>query len=666
MEHHGSTALKLSLVDISRLAMVKRPVVSMWRSRYKNSNPAFPDAVEVQNNQELFLADEIVEWLQDTGNGNNPDAAEDMAAFASQARDNFDLVTALLTVRTLGGTSLSGMHPEDVLDLADGLDPDDEFIFSELEVAVVSLEPLLAYVDQLVDAAFTAPAAFEKLMKDRSRFQRTDALFDDRALELVALAAKSMAGDSPAFAEATPGGSDLLVAIASNFDEATSVMLTPVSSPIDPARLAQRRLKVHASSQDNILFGEQGISAPGQVTVAHFPAMNHSKLTDIEILTTIDDVALELADSQAALVLAPAHLLTDKITNNSASQIRDTLLRSGKLRAVVRLPSGLLKSRPRQHMALWVLGKEQKNLAIADRWTAVADLSTIRLDRSSIQDLVADLLASLESRQEVKARAFRFTRLVKTRILLASDGNLYKPPAAISSTNIAEPNAAEMLITAETLLEKINSSPQAENIDILIDLGTSAPLPPLTFGSLIKDKYLKLIPGTRFHFEDTAAVEGYLVIGAPELLSGNRTRFINRLQLAAQYPQGQFTEPGDVIFSNIGTSIAWIDFEGLNVVEYPARILRINKDKPTGLIPAVITDAFDNPLHGSWRRWHVKRFHEEQLENTTTTLKLIDKARQQALDRAAELEQLSTLLIRGTANAALKITSSTSTLEGNN
>lgn len=666
MGHSGGTALKLSLVDISRLANVQRPVVSMWRNRYKSSTPRFPEPVEVGNNQELFLADQIVEWLRDTGRGNNPAAAEDMAAYASSARENFDLVTALLVVRTLSGEALTGMHPEDVLDLAEELDPDDDFIFSELEAAVASLEPLLSYIDQLVDAAFTAPAAFEKLMEDRSRFQRTDALFDQQVQDLVALLARSLADGNDAFAEATPGGSDLLLAIADSFDEATSVALAVAPQAPASSRLALRRLQVHAFSRENLRVGAPDASLTGQITVAHFPAKNHATMTDTQIMTAIDNIALDLDGTQAAVVLAPARLLTDKLSAGSPSQIRDTLMRSGKLRAIVRLPAGLLKSHPRQHLALWVLGKEQTNVPIADRWTTIADLSGFSLDESGNQDLVADLLASLHGLDDVKARAFRFARLVKTRLLLSGDGNLHRVPPKSAGTKPATPDLAEILVRAETAIEALNRNSHAATLDIQLELGSGLALPTAALGDLLNSKQLKLLPGTRFQAHDTAAAEGFMVIGVPELLNGERTRNLDRLQLVAMYPQAHLTEPGDVIFSTIGGPHAWVDPLGLSVVEFPARILRINHKDPPGMIPSVLATDIASGPSGPWRRWHVKRFHEDHLENTKAVLEEIEKSKQQALDRATQLEQLSTLLSAGFATAALQIIRSTSTLEGNN
>ncbi|NKG22001.1 hypothetical protein [Paeniglutamicibacter terrestris] len=666
MGHAGNADLKLSLVDISRLAMVQRPVVSMWRIRHSTSATQFPDPVEVRNKQELFHADDIVEWLQETGLGNNPTVAEDVAAFASRARENFDLVTALLVVRALCGTQLADMHPEDVIDFADELDPDDECLFSEIESGASSLEPLLTYTDQLVDATFSASAAFEKLMEDRSRFERTDALFDPRVLGLVALAARSLTDGQASFSDATPGGSDLLLAIADSFDEATSVTLKTASPTPAPSRLAIRRLKVHAFSRENLHIGAPTVAFPGQIVVAHFPAANYSSMTDKQIMTAVDNIALELDGTQAAIVLAPARLLTDALEARTPARIRDTLLRSGKLRAAIRLPAGLLKSRPRQPLALWVLGKERINTPIADRWTTIADLSALTLDDSSSQDVVADLMASMQSRDTLKARAFRFTRLVRTSVLLAGDGNLCTIPLKPNVLQAQSSGHTELLVNAEAAIEALNSTSHGYLLDIQLDLGAAVAVSPATLGELLETKHLRLLAGSRLHAHDTTNSNGFTVIGLPELQNGTSTRHIDKLQLASQYPQAHLTEPGDVVFSTIGKPSAWVDRRGLSIVEFPARILRINHATRAGLIPSVLAADITSGQGGSWRRWHVKRFHEEHLKNTKTALEQIESSRQQALDRAARLEQLSNLLAQGSATAALRINSTTSTLEGNN
>lgn len=660
-----ATALRLSLTDVSLLARVQRPVVSMWRTRNRNTETPFPNAVEISNNQELFDADEVVSWLQQTGRGKNPDAADDAAAFASNARDNFEVLSALLVVQSLSGHRLAGMDPEDVLDLAEEIDPDDEFLFGEIEEYVSSLEPLQTLSDQLSEASYSPVAAFEKLMEDRSRAQRTEALFAPEAIELMALTAVALSGDSRVFADATPGGSDLLLAIAGNINESETAALGLSPLTNYSSRLALRRLRLHTFNRENLRLEEFSERVPGLVTVAHFPGREQPGLSGRQILTAIDDISLDMDSGQAAVILAPARLLTDALPSGTTARIREALLRSGKIHAVVRLPVGLLKSKPRQPMALWVIGKERTEIPIADRWTMVADLSVVGLDDSGRNDLVADLLASMYDRNSLRARAFRFARFVQTRLLLAGDGNLCGAPRSPRLSRTTGPDAAALLVMAQSEIDSLNRGAANRLLDIRIEPGTAIVSPSATLEDLLRAKQVKLVPGARLQPADTLASEGFTVMGLPELRGGIEPRYIDRLLLASGYPNAQLTEPGDVIFSTVGESTAMVDQQGACVVQYPARILRISRPVTSGLIPSVLAADVAAGQGGPWRRWPVKRFPTDQHAETESALTSVSRERQAALDRITHLDRLSTLLVEGSTAGTLRITNSTTPLEGN-
>lgn len=133
--------LKLSLLDVARVAKVQRPVVSAWRARSKHTDTPFPAPCATTNRQELFAAEEIVTWLQRTGRGNNPDAAQDIALYTVDARDHVKVLSALLVLRAFIGRDLHGMDPEDVVDHADELDLDDEFLFTQIDRAGKNYDP---------------------------------------------------------------------------------------------------------------------------------------------------------------------------------------------------------------------------------------------------------------------------------------------------------------------------------------------------------------------------------------------------------------------------------------------------------------------------------------------------------------------------------------------
>ncbi|OIH82846.1 hypothetical protein BLJ79_18035 [Arthrobacter sp. UCD-GKA] len=664
MERPGTT-LTLSLVDVSLLARVQRPVVSMWRTRSRNTATPFPDPVKTSNVQELFDADEVVSWLRQTGRGNNPDAAEDAAAFVSNARENIEVLSALLVLRALTGLDLGGMDPEDVLDRAEEIDPDDDCFFREIEANPASLVPLLRLADRLSEASYTPLAAFEKLMDDRSRTERAETVFAPEAIDLLASAAVALGRETRTFADATPDDGEVLLAIADMFDESENVDLG--LSPIFQAssRMALRRLRINVFSRENLRLEGFAACIPGLVTVAHFPFRDQPDLTDQQILAAIDDISLEMDSSQAAVILAPARLLTDALPSGSTARIRDSLLRSGKIRAAVRLPAGLLASRPRQPMALWVIGKERIEVPIAERWMMVADLSTTGLDETGHHDLVADLQASMHSREAIRARAFRYGRLVQTRLLLAGDGILCKAPQTTRSSTATGSDAVALLVVAENEIKALNADAGPSRLNIAVEPGDALAKPAATLGDLLHRKYLVLIPGVRLDAADSRAGEGFTVLGLPELRGSNTPRYVDRLVLAADYPRAQLTEPGDVIFSDVGGTTALVDPQGASVVEYPARILRISRANPSGLIASVLAADIHGRQRGPWRRWRVKRFPEEQVENTKAALDAIAGERQSALARVARLDRLAVLLTEGSAVAALRIETSP-TMEGSN
>src|SRR6478609_9790013 len=136
----SGASLRLGLADIADLANVRRPVVTVWRTRSAGTDYPFPAPVQVRGGQEWFDGPEVVGWLERTGRGNNPDAREDLAAFASldgrsPAGDEtvFLGLTALLCLTRITGRPFGPADADDVLDLAEEADPDDEIVYREIE-----------------------------------------------------------------------------------------------------------------------------------------------------------------------------------------------------------------------------------------------------------------------------------------------------------------------------------------------------------------------------------------------------------------------------------------------------------------------------------------------------------------------------------------------------
>lgn len=219
--------LHMTLSDVALLARVQRPVVSMWRKRSSGSVLPFPAAAAMDKGVELFDARDVTDWLHATGRGNNPEARNDVAVYAKLAvpatqapkdsRRTFDGLTSLLALKVIMGGTLSESSAAELLDAADEADPDDVFLYSELKALGSALPGLANFADRLTDGAFTASAAFEKLLGHRFKEglrEHADTALTDAALKLIAASAIELAStleNKPLFVDSTPGGSDVML-----------------------------------------------------------------------------------------------------------------------------------------------------------------------------------------------------------------------------------------------------------------------------------------------------------------------------------------------------------------------------------------------------------------------------------------------------------------------
>lgn len=680
-------ALQITLSDIAQLAQVQRPVVSMWRSRSRKSGMPFPPAVAMHGRQELFDATAVTGWLAETGRGNNPHAADDAAAFAAPfgpdtRRTHFAGLTALLALRCLTDQPLAPLDAGHLLDCADELDPDDEFLFSELEGLAGHLLPLAAYADLLTEAAYTAAAAFEQILADKfstgpAVHART--MLSPETVELLASTAVELAAGSvnaPVFTD--DGGGDFLLSVADTLGESGEGVLCVGTRSNDAARLARRRMQVHGRANPNLdivnTAPPSGNSGAHAVRIAQFPSPA-SPLTDpVQVLTAIDEIALGMGPGDSAVVMAPAALLTDPLHRTAQSReaeaVRSDVLRSDRVRAIVRLPDKLLAAMPRQAQALWVLGAAHKDINIAERWTMVADLSAMELTTDVRQDLVGDLAASIGSWDYVHAHSFRFSRLVRTRTLLASSGALTAAAVEGRPHRAAAPQgaAAAKLVVAEGLVGELGTE-LPPRLSFKLAAAGHAAVAPLTIGEALKHGSLGYLPGHRIaaeHLElDQVGGSHLRVIGVEEL-RGERSpgsRRIRQLLFASAYPNGRLTEPGDVIFATGAEGGAMVDGEGAAVVLYPARILRVNRKNPGGLLPQVLARDIRGVPPGHWRKWLLRRAAPEVRGGLQSALGEVAAERQRLAVRLQRLEELADGLVDGVVQGSFEVVESAMTTE---
>lgn len=396
----------ISAPDIARLAQVRRPVVSVWRTRSRGSQFPFPEAQQISGSQELFSSSEIVQWLQETGRGNNPEFKEDSAAYTTLARENFHVVTALLALQQQVGQPLASFSPNDILDLADNVDEEDEILYSEVESVRDHLEILAPYVDKLVDASYGAPPAFEALFADRFRANE-DALsktaISEPTRRLVAHCARELASTAMVFQESAAGGADLLHELTHGLPEAeTLCILLPESGDAQnvEARLTKRRIKMLVASNESLVLTADPVDALQATRLAQFPAPGALDDDPKTILQGIDNLVLELAPNQSAVIIAPANVLVDSSRDKELTNTRASILRMGRILGYARLPQGHFLYKPRTALALWVIGPDNSEVPLVERRIMLADLSELALDDGVIADFVSDLAASFLDVQE--------------------------------------------------------------------------------------------------------------------------------------------------------------------------------------------------------------------------------------------------------------------------
>ena len=670
----STPALRMTLSDVAALAKVQRPVVSMWRKRSSGGPLPFPAAAERVNGIEMFDAGHVTAWLQATGRGNNPEARNDVAVFATLAqprtepRDSrltFHGLTSLLTLKVITGHALANSTAAELLDAADEADPDDVFLYTELEALGSALPGLAGFADKLADSAYSAPAAFEKLLAHRFKEglrEQSDTAMTEAALTLVGAAAMELASTLDGrllFVDSTPGGSDAMLSIVEQYGESRPMTLLAADHNGNASRLARRRLAVHGTDNGPVKIDAHSafaVNGPA-VHVAQYPAPGNSALDTRGVLTAVENIVLQMDDSQRAVVIAPARVLCDALAGEQGN-LRSDLLRSGRVRAIVRLPAGLLRAKPREQQALWVLGPSFADVPIAERWTMVADLGTTPLSLDVSQDLISDIVASMGDRATIRAHSFRFARLVHTRVLLAAKGSLVSVPTAGSTTAA---RGAEAALRVDELVRLLSSGASERSVLPAVQPAPAAPgTASATVQELLSTGALKYLKGNRINETHLDWRTGTRVLGSAELLQPHTAaqRFITLLDFAANYPAGRLTEPGDVVFCTSPRPAAMVDTEGGAVVIFPARVLRIDQGDPGGLVPDVVAADINGlkPADKTWRNWRLRRTPEAQRNPLNDALKTLQHEQAEARQRLERLEELATLITDGVAGGSLTLT----------
>jgi hypothetical protein len=675
----------LSLTDIAALSGVQRPVVSVWRSRSRHSDVPFPDPISSVRGQPRFAAADVVSWLDATGRGNNPESAADAAVFGvpegiseDDEQALGDGMSAVLCLKALTGQSLAGRAVPDLLALAEVADPDDEVLVREVRALDERLAPLAVWADAASDAAYSIEGAFERLVAGRPADRQTSG-HRSRARgagsstlagplhRLVGVLARALSVEAgaelPRYLDATPGGSELMMTTLQSggrdteVDTAATVLVPDGTTP--GSRGARRRLLVHGVHPMSVPTDADGRFEVREPVVQLLQLVsNGDGGTAEQMLTAVDDVQLAMDEDQRAIVVAPASILCDRLPDRQLDGLRDQLVRLGRVRAVVRLPQGLVTASPRQRLGLWVLGPAHTDVSLDMRWTSVADLSGVDLSDVVVDDLVSDLVAAMGSQAMVRSHAFRFARLRQTSAMLAGRRALVGPGA--SAARVIRTTPADQAVAVGELRSSLaDGQPRDPLAGVRVMPARDDPVDPtISIGSAVEQSLARVVSGSRVDVDGLP--EGTVpVFSVPDLLGDvpRPGRSVEVLALESAFPAARRTEPGDVVFCTSPRPRAFVDVEGGSVVAYPARVLRVVDPASTGLVSQVLATDINLLPHTAraWRTWPVRRVPRGQVAAVAAALVSLQSEETRARHRAVRIATLTQMVLQGVTARALTL-----------
>lgn len=652
----------LSLADVARLAKVERPVVSMWRKRsaVHGEHIPFPAPVRTQRG-DRFVSSDVVAWLDRTGRGNNPDANLDVSrpVIAARVADGLgDSLEALTTLRGLSHESLTQRSWPDLLDLADELDPDDEFMYSEIEAASAGDRGILDDVDQLCEAIFGAAAALEYVFRTRE------------ATNPHALTTAGQSLVTRLVWDAAAHGCESIVLTGLPVSRMTAgrlISARPESLDVtvatdDPSRWLTRLLR---------LRGVHRVARPveGRRSIH---VVVPSGLDADDVLDRVDEAQLGLRPGDVAIAIGAAATLTDAITSAEVERHRDHLLRLESVRHVVRLPAGTIVSAPRRHLAAWVVAPASELLPVADRRVLISDVSNRNLDDSLVDDLVADVVAGLEPRHLAAAHAFVASRVVSLPRLMATRGALITPGVRPQRLHDVMPQleGADIVVKARAVRGELVAGAPNRLAQVAIDPAVRRPhrtASSATLDELLDNGSVRVVSGCRLDPDSLAAGTVEIITAADVLARAGHgaegSVRVDTLDLEARYSRARRTEPGDVVFVTSPRPAAVVCREGGAVVAAPARTLRSCNAEvvPEAVAATVNALPTDDPR---WLGWAIPLVDPADGSALATALRAIEDERSNLARRHTRLDDLTTLLVRGVTQGILSLSDPTLSTEG--
>lgn len=601
----------LTMQDIADLANVRRPVVSMWRKRtsVRGVSMPFPSPSRVVDGLEQFEKGDIVEWLERTGRGKNREVGLDAAALAVPDGATVEDIVTLLCWCAMTGEDLMGTSHDDRIAGAARHDPDDVLLLGEIR-ALRADAAVLEFVDDLIGASYGLPDALARV--DRGRLTRALGVRDltADAIDLVRCVTGACAtylGEGVALV----GDGPLSLAVCTGFD---NVVIS------DNGRAMRRRA---------VIMGLPLSDARPRVSVTVTSLVG---LDPIDALERADQLVVDLAHDDVAVVLGPASVLCDDLSG-PLQQRRAETLRVADLVAAVRLPRGMWREAHRQSLGLWVC------LGGADvQFPLVADLGA---EAVHLDDLAADIAGALAQSPN---RAYRYFRSAELQRVLAGGALV---PRGVRALRLRGDDAQSHVdrIHGATL----TTTTPLSTLDVLV-----APSPGRlrlkrrSLGELRAAGLVSMKRGSRIDPVHASPDGTVPVLPEDELR-------LDPFDAAQKYPRATRTDPGDVIFVERPLPRAWVDSAGGSLVASPARILRRESAAEFGpyLLATVINEM--SPAGSEWETWSVPELTREEADRLEAVLIEAEQYEREVRKRGDAVRELRTALIDGVAAGALTL-----------
>ncbi len=280
-----------------------------------------------------------------------------------------------------------------------------------------------------------------------------------------------------------------------------------------------------------------------------------------------------------------------------AGTLRAELLTSGSVKAIIRLPGGLVPYRPGYEVALWVLNIDYRT-PLRGR-VLLADVSDRELTPTVIDALTTDVT-------HLAAGGLRPQRAqpgVRGHDAGCHPGEVAAPthpplPADRARAPAHSPNASPAPWSWNACSGTYGRS--ARCCTATSPSGPTrcrrrtATIAELIYDGRARTNRLSLRKGTRVAADlispTTVTILPHTGCSARRgaRTAAGRSRRIDRVAYESTYPNAQRSLPGDVVITTAPEPAALVDHEGYSVMEFPARILRITERGTEHFTPRVL------------------------------------------------------------------------------